>query len=436
MAKVAINGKLAVVQARDFYDAQNTFIENTIKSFAANQGYPIDHSYIEAYAGSGDVVQKLTAAVQASDGPDLLIHTLSPGQLHFLDIIDDVDDLEKSLEGFHGAAASAYQKTLVLDGKWYAVPNFSRSGGFFVRQDAFKKVGIDPMQDLGDFNALRDAALKVSQPDQSMWGWGMTANRSGDGDTTVRNAVFQWGGQVTDATGQVVVLGTEPYRQYAIDGLTWLKSVYTDPQYASMLPPGVDGWTDPSNNEAYLGGKVLLTNNAGTVFAQAVQDQNPVREDTYMILEPNGVGAGARVLMGAGGSMNFFIMKNAKNRDAAEQVIRYLMTPEIYKQLFQIGTAYVYPARQWGWNEPEIAESKYGQHVTPAYLKMFNDPSGWTGSASWPGPPSPQTDALENSNFWTDMWGEIVTGKAVPDAVDDAAKRAIQTFQQFGAKGA
>jgi hypothetical protein len=34
------------------------------------------------------------------------------------------------------------------------------------------------------------------------------------------------------------------------------------------------------------------------------------------------------------------------------------------------------------------------------------------------------------------MSGEIVTGKAVPDAVDDAAKRAIQTFQQFGAKGA
>src|SRR6185312_3589271 len=102
MARVAINGQLSIVQARDFYEAQNTFIENTIKSFAQQQGYPLDHSYIEAYAGSGDVVQKLTAAVQANDGPDLLIHTLGSSQLKFLDIIEDVTALEQDLEKFHG----------------------------------------------------------------------------------------------------------------------------------------------------------------------------------------------------------------------------------------------------------------------------------------------------------------------------------------------
>jgi multiple sugar transport system substrate-binding protein len=425
----------SVVQARDFYEGQNIFIENTIRSFAQQQGYPVDHSYIEAYAGSGDVVQKLTAAVQAGDGPDVLIHTLAPGQLHFLNIIDDVDDLEKSLEGFHGPAAEAYQKTLVLDGKWYAIPHFSRSGGYWVRQSVFKSAGIDPLQDLTDFNVMRDACLKVSAPDQQVWGWGMTANRSGDGDTTIRNAIFQWGGQLTDSTGQLVVLGTDPYRQYAIDALSWLQDVYSSPQYTPMQPPGVEGWTDPSNNEVWLSGKLALTNNAGSMFAQAVQDQNPVRDDSLM-LEPNGVGSGARVLMGPGGPMNLFIMKGARNRDAAEQLIRYLMTPEINKQLFQIGTAYVYPAHQWGWDEPEITENPYAQHVTNTYLQMFNHPSGWTGSASWPGPPSPQADALENSNFWTDMWGEVLSGKSPSDAVTDFHNRAVQTFQEFGAQGA
>jgi hypothetical protein len=69
----------------------------------------------------------------------------------------------------------------------------------------------------------------------------------------------------------------------------------------------------------------------------------------------------------------------------------------------------VYPAHQWGWDEPEITENTYGQHVTGVYLQMFNHPSGWTGSASWPGPPSPQADAHN---------------------------RAVSTFQEFGAKGA
>src|SRR5204863_3306470 len=138
-----------------------------------------------------------------------------------------------------------------------------------VRQSAFKDLGMDPLTAQLDYTQLRDAALAMSKPDKEFWGWGMTANRSGDGDTTVRNAIFQWGGQITDQTGQIVVLNTEPFRTNSIAGLNWLKETYTDAKYASMLPPGVGGWTDPTNNEAWLGGKIGLTNNAGTVFAKS-----------------------------------------------------------------------------------------------------------------------------------------------------------------------
>ena len=62
--------------------------------------------------------------------------------------------------------------------------------------------------------------MKASNPEKESWGWGMTANRSGDGETTVKNAVLLWGGQLNDETGQLVVLNKDPYRQYAIDGLT------------------------------------------------------------------------------------------------------------------------------------------------------------------------------------------------------------------------
>src|SRR5438132_10036484 len=92
--KAKINGKLAVVQSRDFHPDHNALIEAKIKEFAAQQDYPLDHSYIEAYAGSADVVQKLTAAVQAGDAPDVLIHTLGSSHPHFLAIIDEVDSLE------------------------------------------------------------------------------------------------------------------------------------------------------------------------------------------------------------------------------------------------------------------------------------------------------------------------------------------------------
>jgi multiple sugar transport system substrate-binding protein len=431
--KANINGKFTIVQSRDFHPDHNAFIESKIKEFATQQGYPLDHSYIEAFAGAGNVVDKLTATVQAGEPPDILIHTLGSSQLRFLDIIEDVSNIEAEVEKQHGKVFAGYTTAHKLEGKWWAVPHFGRTNGVFYRQSAFKEAGIDAAS-LDSYEKLRDAALKISKPDKEFWGWGRTANRSGDGDGTVRDLIFQSGGQLTDETGQIVVLNKEPYRAAAIAGLTFLKEIYTDAKWASMLPPGVGGWTDPSNNEAWLAGKIGITANAGTVYAKAVVDQNPVADDTYMMLVPKGVGPKAKQLLGDGGSMNFFIMKGAKNREAAEQLIKYMSTPDIYKQMFKISTGYVYPAREWGWDEPEIKESKYAQHITDVWRKVVNDPSGYLGSP-YPGPPTAQVNALDNSNFFTDMFGEILGGKSVEDTLASAHDRAVRTFKEFGAKG-
>src|SRR5207237_10239778 len=109
LQKASIKGKLTVVQARDFHPDHNAYIEASIKDFAQKMGYDLDHSYIESYAGSGDVVAKLTAAVQAGDAPDLLVHTLGPSQLHFLDIVEDVTDFETTIEKQQGKLAPAFE---------------------------------------------------------------------------------------------------------------------------------------------------------------------------------------------------------------------------------------------------------------------------------------------------------------------------------------
>jgi ABC-type glycerol-3-phosphate transport system substrate-binding protein len=132
--------------------------------------------------------------------------------------------------------------------------------------------------------------------------------------------------------------------------------------------------------------------------------------------------------------MNWFIMKGSRNRQAAEQLIQYMMSPAIFREMFKISSGYVYPAHEWGWDEPVIAENKYAQHVTPTWRTVAFDPSGFT-QGEWPGPPSPQVAALESSNFWTDMFGEILGGKSVEDAVKSAHDRAVRVFKEFGAKG-
>jgi len=434
LPKANINGKLTVVQARDFHPDHNAFIEAQIKAFAQKMDYALDHSYIEAYAGSGDVVQKLTAAVQAGDAPDLLIHTLGPSQLHFLDIVEDVTDFETQIEKQQGTLAPAYEKQFRIDSKYWGIPHFSRSGGFWARPSVFKAANIDPAKDLTDYQKMADACLKITDAGKPMYGWGMTANRSGDGDSTVRLALFMWGGQVNDDTGQVVVLNKDPYKQYNIAALNFLKTIYQDPKYQAMLPPGVAGWGDTSNNEAWLAGQLAFSNNAGTMYATSVVNKNPVADDTILLPQVKGVGAGARVLQGPGAPMNFFVMKGSKNKDAAFQVVQSLMTAEAYQQMFTISTGYVYPARQWGWDTSPLTEAPYAKNITPVWKQIFDDPSAFQGT-SHPAAPTPQSNALDNTNFWTDMFGEILGGKAVDQTVADWHNRIVQTYKEFGAKG-
>ena len=433
--KVKIDGKLSVIIDADFHPDHNAFIEKKVREFAAMMDYPLDFSTVASFTGTANIAQKLTAAVQSGDPPDCLTHTEATSTLRFLDVLEDVDDVQNQIVKDFGEVFPAGKTLSFVDGKYYAVNHFSRAGGYWVRENAFKAVGIDPRRDFTDYDKLLDGLVKASDPAKEQWGWGMTVNRSGDGETIVKNHVLLWGGQLSDETGQTVVLNKDPYREYGIAGLEYLKKIYTDPAYAKILPTGVNSWTDPSNNEAYLAGKLIFTNNAGTMFAKAVVDNNPVKDDTYLMLPPKGMGPGGRVLAGGGAAKRWFVIKGAKNREAANQLIRYMHSAEIQKEMFRISNGYVYPAYEWGWEEPELKASDAGQKVTDVWRQYLTHESGYTGVGSYPAPPNPWVQSLESSNFWTDMFGEVLGGKSTADALKSAHDKAVRVAKEFGFKG-
>ncbi len=430
--KATITGKLTVVQSRDFHPDHNTLVEKKIREFAEKMGYPLDHSWAEAYAGAGNVVAKLTASVQAGDAPDVLIHTLQPSELKFLELVDDVDDLAKRIHADLGEPLPGPKRRALLENKYWAIDHFTRAGGYWARESVFKAAGLDVKKDLDTFEKMRDSCLKAAQPEKEMYTWGVSANRSGDGETIVREPILFSGGQLTEETGQLVVLNKDPYRAGGILGLTFLKEIYTDPKYAKMLPPGVNAWTDPSNNEAYLAGKIAFTSNAGTMFAKAIVDKNPVADDTVFIQRPKGLGPNARSLQGAD-TMRFFVMKGTKNKEAAEQLIHSLLAPDIQREIWKISTGYAYPAYQWGWDEKILTEG-YAAKVTADWKATAFDPSAYIGGA-FPGPPNPWVASLESSNFWTDTFGEVLGGKSPEDALKSAHDRAVRVAKEFGFKG-
>ena len=415
-------GQLTVIHKTEYFaEVQNLFKEDVTK-FAAAKGVKLDISTSNPEA-FGDFMAKMAAAVQAGNPPDLGYHVLSVPQMHNLDIVEDVSDIVEKAVGLYGDVVPAIaQFNAKLDDKWWAVPFISVTGAWFARKDVFEAAGID-VKSLDTWDKRRDAALKVSNPDKKMWGWGMTINKSGDGHGLIVGVIQSFGGTFTDESGQKVTFNSPE----TVAAVEWLKETYTSDKYKPMLPPGVESWTDPSNNEAYLAGTVAMTLNQPSVYAKAKNDKNPVFENTAILHGPKWLNG---KLMEAGSSGWLTIFKGAKNKDVARELILDLLDPKNFTPMAQKGGGLFLPAYKNLWTDDLL-----GADPNFAVLKeiMFN-PVVFYGN-SHPAKPNALVDQIIAAAIPSQMMANVTAnGMSAKDAVKDAHDKIVQIFEEGGVK--
>jgi multiple sugar transport system substrate-binding protein len=210
-----------------------------------------------------------------------------------------------------------------------------------------------------------------------------------------------------------------------IAAVKWLQETYTDERYKPMLPPGVESWTDPSNNEAYLAGKVALTENGFSVYGQAKKDHNPVYGKTVVLHKPR---ARDGALLESGGNGWFTIFKGAKNSGAARQLIRHMLDPQNFTAMVREGGGLFLPAYKNLWTDDILA-------IDPnfAVLKeiIFN-PTTYTGVA-YPAAPNAAIDAVIAAAIPSQMMANVTSGRmSAEEAVKEAYERMTQIFEEAG----
>jgi multiple sugar transport system substrate-binding protein len=207
-----------------------------------------------------------------------------------------------------------------------------------------------------------------------------------------------------------------------------MSDTYLNPKYEKMLPPGVNSWTDPSNNEAFIAGTLAYTNNAGTMYAKAQFDKVPFADQIRVIPMPQG-GKDVKPLEGAGAA-RFNLFTGVKNKDASYAMMAYLLAPEQMRPLYKTSTGYVVPVWQKQWDDPIVQADENNKRFQKV---AWREPQ-FLG-VSHPAPPSPATDAVSRQNLATDMMGQVLKGKKVEDAVKEMHDRAVKIFKEFGLKG-
>jgi multiple sugar transport system substrate-binding protein len=420
---VKINGSLSVIQQRGFNPLQTTYIHDLIVKTADGFGWPLDHSYEEGFTGGGNFFEKMAAAVASGDAPDFFFGAEDTFQLWNQKSLVPVDDLVKWATDQFGDPAPGQKVTNFIDNKWYGVPFFSATGGYWVRKSWFDAINFDITKQY-TLQEWLDACLKVSDPSKKHWGWGNTVNRSGDGQTNVYSALWQSGARVTTADNKVSF-----YSDEAIAAYDWLKDLYTNAKWASALPTGVNAWTDPSNNEAYLADTIGFSSNAGTMFATAMAQKPDIASDTWLALHPSGsVGKKESLIVAGPGWFQFQMFVGAKNPDAARVMIQTLLAKESQKQVWANSPGHSVPAFTWGWDEPEL--KVIPNNVLPVskeiilsdkYFKIFQ--------------PQPQPklwiNAFDSEVVATDVMADVLKGTPTKDAVQAGHDRIQKIWDRF-----
>ena len=424
-SSATVDGTLRVLLAADFHPDHNAFMRAELEAYAEASGWPIEITDVAGFQGGGDLNQQLLGSVQAGNQPDMLIHTNGARNFHTLGLLDPVTDLTNELAAEYGDPIQGARFDSEFEGEWWAVPFFTRAGGYYIRRDLFEADGLDVNADTDTYDKLRDAALAVTKADQQQWGWGMSINRSGDGASLVQGVIFRYGGTLQDETGQLVTFNSPE----TVAALNWLKETYTDPRFASMLPPGVLSWTDPNNNESFLAGQSVITQNAGTMYAKAQLDQVPFADDIAFVRNPVRNSDGARLDFLSGG-MKFFAITGAPNRAAIEDVIRHFHTLPVVETVWTISRGYALPAFRSGFDNPIITSdpnSVVGKEIALTETEFNGLP--------WPGEDNAAVASIASGVYYTDMMAEIMQGRSTEEVVADYHSQFVQIYQDFGFQG-
>src|SRR6185295_17996312 len=308
MAHAQSGPKLRVWLFKSFVTASNDILAKQVEAWGTERKVQVDMDW----ATFGDREQKFVAAIEAGNPPDI-------GEMNYLGptrykaALRDVSKLAKDIASARGGLLPFAERATNVGGQFYGVARLTFPGGFFVRKDILEAKGVK-MPKLYDPDVV-EMAKKCQDPAKDIWGFGQTLNRSDDGNGFMNNILLDYGGGVWDKDGKPA-LGTSFLKR----NLAALQFSVDTIQKHKIQPPGVMSWTDVHNNEAFIAGKLVSTNNGASLYYGLVSKKNPIAEKTLVIQTPGG--PGGSFVTGGGYSMGIF--KQTKNAELCEDLIRWI----------------------------------------------------------------------------------------------------------------
>jgi multiple sugar transport system substrate-binding protein len=273
------------------------------------------------------------------------------------------------------------------------------------RTDWFDEVGVKEFPDTWD--GLLEAGIKLKKNGHP-FGYEL-GHGFGDNHGWLYPLLWSYGGREVDKDGKTVVIDSAETAR-AVD---FCREFYQKTMFEDVL-----GWTDVSNNKAFLAEQISCTNNAESILYVAKKDFPDIGKVTSQALNPKGP-TGERYHILAPWSHSIFT--HAQDIRAAKDFLVWLMDPKQVAGWYDIAVSYYAPYLHTFDNAPMWT-------AEPRNLP-YRDSLATSHLPGWPAPISRQQSESVAKYVVVDMFAKACAGKSTNEVIADAEAQLKQIFK-------
>jgi len=390
---------LSMMHWGSFIPTNNQLLESLINDWGSRNNATVDITF----TGFGQLADTLSTAAATGAGPDVI------GMLHarphqFAEALVDVSDIAEEIGTNLGGWWGVSEDACLVDGVWRAVPFFATAHAMVYREDLFAEAGFDEFPDT--WEGLLEAGTELKNMGMPI---GLSLGRAeGDGNNFLLSLLWSFGASVWDEDGNIALDSAET-RQ----AIEFAQQLFND-----AMPESVIEWDDGANNRAYLAGEISCTNNASSILWAGRRDDIDFMETTNHAAYPSGPNG----LVQFAQMISLGILNSSENVEASKDLIRFIMSEEVWLPLGVDGFAFYYPAFRGLEDRPSMPwnfDSKLAAFKgLPEVGKTFG----------YPGTPTAAASEVASNFIIIDMFGSVAAGAA---SVDEAVATAVEQINDI-----
>lgn len=291
-----------------FSDAANQTEANQIKAWGKLHHINVDPVPVN----QNDTVTKVSAALVAHTMPDAL--DLGDGfaiQLKSSGALENLTPLKNQIGKQNGGWLSD-AGTEQTDPAWALGIPYGASGNMLARRtDVLNPLGLTKAPDT--WAQIVSESQRAQDPPKTYgMGWGFS--NVGDSEGFVEAVLHDYGVRFANNAGTTCMLDTQATR----NAVSFLANSYSK----GLYPPGSNVWDGAGNNLAYESGKVLFTEDTGSIY-MALKPGSQLQTGTALSTFPGG----PKMRVAPANLQDRAIPTQSKNKVLAESLIQYLEEP-------------------------------------------------------------------------------------------------------------